>query len=65
MLIPSSHAGADIFLQQAQNLLLDLESSYPFCALFTNPANPTSNDIYHQIGDRPAAEFNEYRFENH
>ena len=42
-----------------------LESGYQFCTLFTNLANPTSNDIYQQIGYRPIADFNEYRFENH
>ena len=65
MLIPSSHAREDIFLRQAQNLLLNLESSYQFCTLFTSLANPTLNEIYDQMGDRPAADFNEYRFENH
>lgn len=42
-----------------------LDGGYQFCTLFTNLANPTSNDIYQQIGYRPIADFNEYRFENH
>ena len=42
-----------------------LDGGYQFCTLFTNLANPTSNDIYQQIGYRQIADFNEYRFENH
>lgn len=41
-----------------------LDGGYQFCTLFTNLANPTSNDIYQQIGYRSIADFNEYRFEN-
>lgn len=41
-----------------------LDSGYQFCTLFTNLANPTSNDIYQKIGYRPIADFNVYRFEN-
>lgn len=41
-----------------------LDEGRKFCTLFTNLANPTSNDIYQQIGYRPLADFNEYRFEN-
>jgi predicted GNAT family acetyltransferase len=43
---------------------LMLDEGRKFCTLFTNLANPTSNDIYQQIGYRPVADFNEYRFEN-
>jgi uncharacterized protein len=39
-----------------------LASGYDYCALFTDLANPTSNDIYRQIGYRPVADFDEYRF---
>lgn len=39
-----------------------LASGYDYCALFTDLANPTSNDIYYQIGYRPVADFDEYRF---
>lgn len=42
-----------------------LDGGYLFCTLFTNLANPTSNDIYQQIGYRPVADFNDYSFENH
>lgn len=41
-----------------------LDSGYRFCTLFTNLANPTSNDIYQKIGYRPIADFNVYRYEN-
>lgn len=41
-----------------------LDQGYQFCALFTDLANPTSNDIYQQIGYHPIADFNEYHFEN-
>lgn len=40
-----------------------LDSGYQFCTLFTNLANPTSNDIYQKIGYRPIADFNVYHFE--
>lgn len=39
-----------------------LASGYEYCALYTDLANPTSNDIYYQIGYRPVADFDEYRF---
>jgi predicted GNAT family acetyltransferase len=39
-----------------------LESGKQFCCLFTDLANPTSNDIYQKIGYRPIGEFTEYRF---
>jgi uncharacterized protein len=39
-----------------------LAEGYDYCALFTDLANPTSNDIYTQIGYRPVADFDEYRF---
>jgi uncharacterized protein len=40
-----------------------LAAGYDYCALFTDLANPTSNDIYYQIGYLPVADFDEYRFE--
>lgn len=39
-----------------------LAAGYDYCALFTDLANPTSNDIYYQIGYRPVADFDEFRF---
>lgn len=39
-----------------------LASGYEYCALYTDLANSTSNDIYYQIGYRPVADFDEYRF---
>jgi predicted GNAT family acetyltransferase len=39
-----------------------LASGWEFCALFTDLANPTSNHIYHEIGYRPVADFDEYEF---
>lgn len=41
-----------------------LDSGYRLCTLFTNLANPTSNDIYQKVGYHPIADFNVYRFEN-
>ncbi len=40
-----------------------LDAGWQFCALFTDLANPTSNDIYQRIGYRPVCDFNEYDFE--
>lgn len=42
-----------------------LDEGYQFCTLFTDLANPTSNDIYQRIGYRPIIDLAEYRFENH
>lgn len=39
-----------------------LDAGWEFCALFTDLANPTSNDIYQRIGYRPVCDFNEYDF---
>lgn len=39
-----------------------LDSGKPFCYLFTDLANPTSNKIYARIGYRPVADFQQYRF---
>ncbi len=39
-----------------------LDSGYRFCTLFTDLANPTSNDIYQQIGYRPVCDFDEHIF---
>ncbi len=40
-----------------------LDAGWKFCALFTDLANPTSNDIYQRIGYRPVCDFQEYDFE--
>lgn len=40
-----------------------LDAGWEFCALFTDLANPTSNDIYQRIGYRPVCDFQEYDFE--
>ncbi len=40
-----------------------LDAGWQFCALFTDLANPTSNDIYQRIGYRPVGDFQEYDFE--
>lgn len=40
-----------------------LGAGWQFCALFTDLANPTSNDIYQRIGYRPVCDFAEYDFE--
>lgn len=40
-----------------------LAAGWQFCALFTDLANPTSNDIYQRIGYRPVCDFTEYDFE--
>jgi hypothetical protein len=40
-----------------------LDAGWQFCALFTDLANPTSNDIYQRIGYRPVCDFTEYDFE--
>ncbi|MDT8306720.1 MAG: GNAT family N-acetyltransferase [Anaerolineae bacterium] len=39
-----------------------LASGYEYCTLYTDLANPTSNDIYYQIGYRPVADFDAHRF---
>ena len=40
-----------------------LDAGWGFCTLFTDLANPTSNDIYQRIGYRPVCDFTEYDFE--
>lgn len=40
-----------------------LESGREFCSLFTDLSNPTSNHIYQEIGYRPVADFDQYRFQ--
>lgn len=39
-----------------------LESSYKFCSLFTDLANPISNSIYMKIGYVPVCDYDEYKF---
>lgn len=39
-----------------------LESGYKFCSLFTDLANPTSNNIYRRIGYQPVVDFTVYDF---
>jgi predicted GNAT family acetyltransferase len=39
-----------------------LDSGKDFCTLFTDLANPTSNDIYIKIGYVPLGDFTLYRF---
>lgn len=39
-----------------------LDNGWQFCALYTDLANPTSNDIYQRIGYRPVCDSNEYDF---
>lgn len=39
-----------------------LDEGYQYCTLFTDLANPTSNHIYQEIGYKPRADFDEYRF---
>ncbi len=39
-----------------------LDAGFEYCTLFTDLSNPTSNDIYQQIGYRPVCDFQENRF---
>ncbi len=41
-----------------------LNQGYPFCYLFTDLANPTSNHIYHKIGYQPVCDWQNYSFSN-
>ena len=41
---------------------LNLDSGYDFCTLYTDLANPTSNNIYQKIGYRPVCDFTDYFF---
>jgi RimJ/RimL family protein N-acetyltransferase len=40
-----------------------LDQGFHYCTLFTDLANPTSNDIYQQIGYRPVGDFRVTKFE--
>jgi predicted GNAT family acetyltransferase len=39
-----------------------LDSGWERCSLFTDLSNPTSNNIYQQVGYRPVHDFHEYDF---
>ncbi len=39
-----------------------LDRGFKYCLLFTDLANPTSNNIYRQIGYEPVSDWNEYSF---
>jgi predicted GNAT family acetyltransferase len=39
-----------------------LDSGFEYCTLFTDLDNPTSNDIYQQIGYRPVCDYLEIKF---
>jgi predicted GNAT family acetyltransferase len=39
-----------------------LDRGRRFCFLFTDLANPTSNSIYQQIGYRPVADADQWKF---
>ena len=41
-----------------------LDKGFKYCLLFTDLANPTSNNIYRQIGYQPVSDWNEYSFFN-
>lgn len=49
-------------LAALSQILLDRGNKY--CFLFTNLANPISNNIYQKIGYQPAYEVDSYLFEN-
>jgi predicted GNAT family acetyltransferase len=38
-----------------------LDAGFEYCTLFTDLSNPTSNDIYQQIGYRPVCDFQEIK----
>lgn len=40
-----------------------LDEGWQYCCLFTDLSNPTSNDIYQQIGYRPLCDYEEYLFQ--
>ena len=40
----------------------ELDAGRRFCFLFTDPANPTSNHIYQEIGYEPVRDVDTYRF---
>ena len=39
-----------------------LDAGFEYCTLFTDRSNPTSNDIYQQIGYRPVCDYREIKF---
>jgi predicted GNAT family acetyltransferase len=39
-----------------------LDAGFEYCTLFTDLDNPTSNDIYQQIGYRPVCDYQEIKF---
>jgi hypothetical protein len=39
-----------------------LDAGFDYCTLFTDLSNPTSNDIYQQIGYRSVCDFREIKF---
>jgi uncharacterized protein len=39
-----------------------LDSGFEYCTLFTDLDNPTSNDIYQQVGYRPVCDYREIKF---
>jgi predicted GNAT family acetyltransferase len=39
-----------------------LDAGFQYCTLFTDLSNPTSNDIYPQIGYRPVCDYREIKF---
>jgi predicted GNAT family acetyltransferase len=41
-----------------------LEGGFAYCTLFTDLGNPTSNNIYRQIGYRPVCDFRQIEFES-
>ena len=41
-----------------------LDKGFKYCLLFTDLANPTSNNIYRKIGYQPVSDWNEYSFFN-
>ncbi len=55
------HGYATACVAALSQLLLD--EGHQFCTLFTDLANPTSNDIYQQIGYRPRGDFRVTAFE--
>jgi len=52
------YAGAGV--AAASSLLL--EAGAELCMLFTDLANPTSNKIYHEVGYRRFADWEDHRF---
>ena len=40
-----------------------LDAGFEYCTLYTDLSNPTSNDIYQQIGYRPVGDVQEIKIE--